>query len=109
MNTTHLDIVEATMGGCGFTACDPCREHGYVEEGTVWFEDGGPDDEGEWCCHTCASDKIGARVDRDPMTPGDLAATIFWAFGIDPETVIHDQSQRPHPVARGEPVLDLFA
>jgi uncharacterized protein (DUF1501 family) len=56
-----------------------------------------------------ASDKIGARVDRDPMTPGDLAATIFWAFGIDPETVIHDQSQRPHPVARGKPVLDLFA
>ena len=31
-----------------------------------------------------ASDKIGAYPDRDGVTPADLAATIFWRFGIDP-------------------------
>ncbi len=55
-----------------------------------------------------ASDRMGAHVDRDPVTPGDLAATIFWAFGIDPETLIYDQSNRPHPIARGKPVVELF-
>jgi len=56
-----------------------------------------------------ASDSMGARVDLDPVSPGDLAATIFWAFGIDPETLIHDRSDRPHPIARGKPVVALFA
>lgn len=55
-----------------------------------------------------ASDRMGAHVDRDLVTPGDLAATIFWAFGIDPETLILDQSNRPHPIARGKPVVELF-
>ena len=56
-----------------------------------------------------ASDAMGARVERDPVTPGDLAATIFWAFGIDPKTIIHDRTGRPHPIAHGEPVKELFA
>ena len=55
-----------------------------------------------------ASDDMGAYVTRDPVTPGDLAATIFWAFGIDPETIIYDRSRRPHPIARGRPVVELF-
>jgi len=56
-----------------------------------------------------ASDSMGAQVDLDPVSPGDLAATIFWAFGIDPETLIRDQSDRPYPIARGKPVVELFA
>lgn len=55
-----------------------------------------------------ASDQMGAQVDLDPVTPGDLAATIFWAFGVDPETLIYDQSNRPHPIARGKAVTELF-
>jgi hypothetical protein len=56
-----------------------------------------------------ASDRLGAYPDRDPVTPGDLAATIFDAFGIDPATEIHDLANRPHRLADGQPMRDLFA
>ena len=39
-----------------------------------------------------ASDKIGAYPDRDGVTPGDLAATLFWRFGLDPATEVRDLS-----------------
>ena len=42
------------------------------------------------------------------MTPGDLAATIFWHFGLDPATEIRDQGGRPHRLADGEPIRALF-
>lgn len=51
-----------------------------------------------------SSDKLGAYPDADPVTPGDLAATIFAAFGIDPETQVHDALGRPYPVAAGKPI-----
>ena len=56
-----------------------------------------------------ASDKIGARPDLDAVTPGDLAATIFWRFGIDPARNIFDPSGRPYRLADGEPIRALFA
>ena len=56
-----------------------------------------------------ASDRIGAYPAIDPVTPGDLAATIYWRFGIDPATEIHDQTGRPHRLATGEPIKRLFA
>jgi hypothetical protein len=55
-----------------------------------------------------ASDKLGAYPDLDPVTPGDLAATIFSLFGIDPATEIHDALGRPFRVAEGRPVRTLF-
>jgi hypothetical protein len=55
-----------------------------------------------------ASDRLGAYPARDPVTPGDLAATIFWRFGIDPATVIRDALGRPHHLAAGEPIKALF-
>jgi hypothetical protein len=55
-----------------------------------------------------ASDRIGAYPALDPVTPGDLAATIYWRFGLDPATEIHDQSGRPHRLATGEPLTRLF-
>jgi hypothetical protein len=55
-----------------------------------------------------ASDRIGAYPAADPVTPGDLAATIFWRFGIDPAVEIRDQTNRPHRLASGEPVRKLF-
>jgi hypothetical protein len=54
-----------------------------------------------------ASDRIGAYPAADPVTPGDLAATIFWRFGLDPATEIHDQTVCPHRLAMGTP-LRLF-
>lgn len=51
-----------------------------------------------------ASDKLGAYPDADPVTPGDLAATIFAAFGIDPATEVRDALGRPYRVAEGRPL-----
>jgi hypothetical protein len=56
-----------------------------------------------------ASDKIGAYPARDPVTPGDVAATIFWRFGIDPTTEVRDQTDRPFRLAEGQPLTQLFA
>jgi hypothetical protein len=55
-----------------------------------------------------ASDRIGAYPDRDPVSPADLAATIFWRFGIDPNYEIHDQTNRPIRLAEGQPLAHLF-
>lgn len=56
-----------------------------------------------------SSDKLGAYPDLDPTTPGDLAATIFWRFGIDPASEIRDATGRPYKVADGTPLRRLFA
>lgn len=55
-----------------------------------------------------ASDKIGAYPADSPMTPGDLAATLFWRFGLDHQVEIHDATGRPYPIAAGQPVTTLF-
>ncbi len=55
-----------------------------------------------------ASDKIGAYPAHDPVRPGDLAATIFWRFGIDPATEVRDQTGRPFRLAEGRPLTELF-
>jgi len=56
-----------------------------------------------------ASDKIGAYPALDPVTPGDLAATLFWRFGLNPATEIRDLTGRPYRLADGEPIRRLFA
>jgi len=56
-----------------------------------------------------SSDRIGAFPATDPVTPADLAATIFWRFGIDPMSEIHDLTGRPWRIADGQPIRDLFA
>ncbi len=55
-----------------------------------------------------ASDAIGAYPAKDPATPADLAATIYWRFGIDPSQHIYDRLARPWPLAAGEPLKGLF-
>jgi hypothetical protein len=54
------------------------------------------------------SDRIGAYPVSDPVSPADLAATVLWSLGIDPETTVHDQLGRPFPASAGRPVLSLF-
>ena len=56
-----------------------------------------------------SSDKMGAYPATDPVTPADLAATIFWRFGIDPATEVLDQTGRPFRLAEGKPIRKLFA
>jgi hypothetical protein len=55
------------------------------------------------------SDKNGAYPDRDPVSLGDLAATLFAALGIDPNTELRDKLNRPLPAATGKPVWNVFA
>jgi hypothetical protein len=55
-----------------------------------------------------ASDRIGAYPALNPVTPADLAATIFWRFGIDPAAEVYDQQGRPHRLAEGTPIRGLF-
>jgi hypothetical protein len=55
-----------------------------------------------------SSDRFGAYPASEPVTPGDLAATIFWCFGLDPRTEIHDLTNRPYRLAEGEPLRKLF-
>jgi hypothetical protein len=55
-----------------------------------------------------ASDRLGAYPALDPVTPGDLAATLFWRFGVDPKTEIRDLIGRPYRLAEGEPLARVF-
>ena len=55
-----------------------------------------------------ASDRIGAFPALDPVTPDDIAATIFWALGLDPATEFHDTLRRPLAIATGKPVTRIF-
>ena len=48
-----------------------------------------------------ASDRIAAYPARDPVTPGDVAATLFSRFGIDPERELVDPTGRSHRLADG--------
>ncbi len=56
-----------------------------------------------------ASDRFAAYPASDPVTPGDLAATLFWRFGLDPATELHDITGRPYRLADGTPLARLFA
>lgn len=55
-----------------------------------------------------ASDKIGAHPSVSPVTPADLAATIYDRFGLNPRAEIHDQTGRPYRLADGRPISELF-
>lgn len=55
-----------------------------------------------------SSDKTGAYPLSDPKTPDDVMATVYHALGFDPDTIIHDQLNRPMPIADGRPIAALF-
>lgn len=45
------------------------------------------------------SDRIGGTVADTPISPKDIQATAFHLLGINPHSVIHDQQNRPFPIA----------
>lgn len=55
------------------------------------------------------SDRIGEYPASNPHSPGDMAATLFQALGLDPHAEVHDQVGRPYRLADGEPIDGLFA
>jgi uncharacterized protein (DUF1501 family) len=54
-----------------------------------------------------ATDADGAYPTTDPVSPANLAGTMYHALGIDPRTLIRDRLGRPFPIA-DDPVLPLF-
>ena len=54
-----------------------------------------------------ASDANAAYPARDPVTPQDIAATVYKALGISPETMIRDPLDRPHFLSTGTPIKAL--
>lgn len=55
-----------------------------------------------------ASDRIGWYPTEGRIHIGELAATIYDAFGIDSTQSVYDSLGRPHLLAEGEPVRGLF-
>jgi hypothetical protein len=45
---------------------------------------------------------------ENPVHVGDLAATIYDAFGIDARATITDAAGRPHRLAEGEPIHGIW-
>jgi hypothetical protein len=55
-----------------------------------------------------SSDRNGAYPGTDPVTPADLAATLFWRFGLETSAEIRDVTQRPYRLTEGSPLRGLF-
>jgi hypothetical protein len=55
-----------------------------------------------------SSDRIAAYPSDRPVAPGDVAATMFAALGIDPAGHYEDAFGRPYPVAEGRPITGLY-
>jgi hypothetical protein len=56
-----------------------------------------------------ASDQQAAYPSRDPVTPEDIAATIYTLLGISHDAEIFDNQGRPHRVQIGKPIEPLLA
>jgi hypothetical protein len=56
------------------------------------------------------SDRLAANVEENPVSPEDLAASIYWALGIDPSLTLPDALGRPIAITEnGKPLRAIFA
>jgi hypothetical protein len=55
-----------------------------------------------------ASDAVAAYPKDNPVSPADLLATIYYAFGLEADREVHDREDRPHRISEGKPVTALF-
>jgi hypothetical protein len=55
-----------------------------------------------------ASDRIGAYPTQQRITPGELAATVFHALGVDSASRVTTMLERPWQICEHQPVLDLW-
>ena len=55
-----------------------------------------------------ATDRVAGEVTDRPVAYADVIATLYHALGIDPQTVIHDSTGRPHVlIDHGEVIREL--
>lgn len=55
------------------------------------------------------SDKTASAPLEDPVHPGELLATIYHTFGIDPETIVYNHLNQPRELVKAQAVTSLFA
>jgi hypothetical protein len=55
------------------------------------------------------SDKTGSSPTEDPVHPTELLATLYHAFGIDPETIVYNHLNQPRELVKAKAVTKLFA
>jgi len=56
-----------------------------------------------------STDAIAGYPASNPVSPGDIVATIYQQLGIDPHLMVPDMTGRPIPVAHGgEPIWDII-
>jgi arylsulfatase A-like enzyme len=57
---------------------------------------------------TAASDRYAAEPADLPVSPADLAATIYHQLGVDPHSLIHDRLGRPVTLCEGNVLRSLL-
>ncbi len=55
------------------------------------------------------SDATASSPTEDAVHPGELLATIYHAFGIDPETIVYNHLNQPRELVKAKAVTKLFA
>jgi uncharacterized protein (DUF1501 family) len=55
------------------------------------------------------SDKTASAPTDNPVHPGQLLASIYHAFGIDPETIVYNHLNQPRELVKAQAVTELFA
>jgi hypothetical protein len=56
-----------------------------------------------------ASDNAAAYPTESPHDPKDMAATLYHLLGVDPRTILHDATGRPHQLVIGRPIGGILA
>jgi hypothetical protein len=56
-----------------------------------------------------SSDRSAAYPSTNPVSPADVAATIFYSLGIDPQGNMTDQQGRPLVIGTGKPIHALLS
>jgi hypothetical protein len=54
------------------------------------------------------SDKTASAPLEDPVHPGELLASVYHAFGIDPATLVYNHLNQPRELVQAAPVTRLF-
>jgi hypothetical protein len=54
------------------------------------------------------SDKTGSAPLSDPVHPGELLASIYHAFGIDPATIVYNHLNQPRELVKAEALTTFF-
>ena len=55
------------------------------------------------------SDKTGSSPAEDPVHPTEILATVYHAFGIDPDTIVYNHLKQPRELVKAKAVTKLFA